>query len=235
MNELLRSDDPRLLEAVQEYISNGLKGKENTSKPDWTSLHWFAASKEADPIRAQAWVAAGGDPNAQTDNGDTPLHISAWRGATAKSIFLMRLGCSPNIPNHRDNTPFHQALRKGFGSLALEMAHAEGDWGMQDKEGMSGLSHAIDFLKRRIRDLPGAESMFPETSPEAGLIGIMTRQPRELWDRPFSLRSPYLRVRSALENEPALSALSAQILAFRMDESLPEESLVIPRRPASRF
>lgn len=235
MDELLRPDDPALLKAVQEYISQGLGGKKDASKPDWTALHWFAATNDSDPVDAQAWVAAGGNPNAQTDNGDTPLHITAWRGSVFKSRFLLRLGASPNVPNHKKHTPLHQALRKKNAWLACEMDAAGGDWGLQDEDGMCGISHALVFLNASWHGATQGQTTFPEGTHEALLVEILGRQPQELWDLPFSHKSPYIKVRDFLEDEGPLAVIASRVLAAQMDQAIPEGGLRAPRRPASRF
>lgn len=226
-----RPDDPLLLAAVEEHLAQGLGPKADASRADWSALHWFAASNSSDPVSAQAWVAAGGDPNAQSDNQDTALHVAAWRGNIDKCRFLLDLGANPSIPNHKGHTPLHHALRKKNAELACLLGRAGADWDLADMEGKSGLSYAVDLLVEHL----AWDERLPPGSPEQDLLDTIAALPLEYWGRPYSHQSPYLTVMGEMERHPRLAPLGAGIVGQRMEQELPPSGPGAPRRPASRF
>ena len=119
----LSPDDPRLLQAIADLkAGDDEPTSSSTSKPDWEPLHWFAVKQGSDPVRAQARVCAGENVNAQTGEGDTPLHLATWQRADSKVRFLLEVGADPNVSNRKGQVPFHLALRKGSLELAEVLA-----------------------------------------------------------------------------------------------------------------
>jgi hypothetical protein len=115
----LSPDDPRLLQAIADLEAGDDESTNSSnSKPDWGPLHWFAVKQDGDPVRAQARICLGENVNAQTGVGDTALHLATWQKAHAKVRFLLEVGADPHVSNHKDQVPFHLALRKA----SLEIA-----------------------------------------------------------------------------------------------------------------
>jgi ankyrin repeat protein len=91
-------------ELVKEHAAYGL-----------TVLH-MAASKGRVIILGEL-IDAGGDVNAQSQNGETPLHAAAYAGKVKAIELLLRHGANPNLvarttPYGLGGTPLHQAVRQ---------------------------------------------------------------------------------------------------------------------------
>ena len=79
----------------------------------WASAAWV-----------QACLAAGADPNARDEDGDTPLHhlasdLDEVDGAPQMAILLLDAGANPNARDNRGATPLH-AVYMGTHSAGLE-------------------------------------------------------------------------------------------------------------------
>ena len=62
------------------------------AQPDcanWNSPDFFKTAGAAD---VRACLRAGADPDARTENGDTPLHAAAWKGDAAAIAVLRDRG-----------------------------------------------------------------------------------------------------------------------------------------------
>lgn len=202
----LPSDDPRLLRALE-----ALSGEDeeehagSTSNPDWTALHWFAAKKGADFIRAQARVVLGEDINAPSARGDTPLHVATWQRNADQVRFLLDLGALPSLANHKGELPFHLALRKKDLALAQRLLPAAAAW--TEDQTVRALTMWAE----------GLASSTPATSPVwAWAVAL----PRVVWDRSGA---------EARLPEPLRIALRASVLR----QALPEAPAV--RSPKPRF
>lgn len=84
--------------------------------------------------------------HSKNGEGDTPLHVMAWRGDVASAKVLLAAGADPDAQGDMDETPLHVAIRmqnealvllllavgaqtnlgSEFGETAFEMARAAG-------------------------------------------------------------------------------------------------------------
>ena|SRR5688572_14356246 len=57
-------------------------------------------------------------------DGDTPLHVFAWRDDTASARLLLEAGADPNARGEMEDTPLHVAITQGNAELAaLLLSH----------------------------------------------------------------------------------------------------------------
>ena len=63
-------------------------------------------------------LALGGDVNAANDDGDTPLHGAAWRGANDIILRLVEEGAELHVENERGHTPLEIANGEEEGRVA---------------------------------------------------------------------------------------------------------------------
>ena len=179
MTTLFPSDTPALVACREEFIRDGLNPNPSEKQPDWLPIHWFAVASDADFLAVQAWVEAGGDVDAQTQGGDTALHLAVWNRNPAQVDWLLALGASSNVCNAKGNTPMHQALRRTEWELAWALIQAGADWAIKDHKGVSTLGHAVDTLRF------GSMQPMPPT-PEGHVWDTMWNQPQQLWRSPQS-------------------------------------------------
>lgn len=58
-------------------------------------------------------LAAGANPNARTDNGDTPLHLAMQDGKRSFVFWMIsRYGADPTLKNDKGQTPIDIALSR---------------------------------------------------------------------------------------------------------------------------
>lgn len=186
----LPSDDPRLLRALETLSQEGEEEHSGSgSNPDWTALHWFAAKKEGDPIRAQARCLLGEDINAVSAQGDTPLHVAVWQKNASQVGFLLAMGALASLANKKDDLPFHLALRKRELALAerllpeAKLSEAQAiralkQWG----EGLAASTPAASpvwkwavALPRGLWEQSGVEARLPEPLRIALRAGVLER------------------------------------------------------------
>ena len=77
---------------------------------DWTPLH-LAAAFNPDPEVAAILLAAGADPHARGDAGQTPLHQAALNPNPAVAQLLLDAGADVHARRSSGRTPLHEAAR----------------------------------------------------------------------------------------------------------------------------
>ena len=219
---LLAHDDPRLLEEIQrqEETRDELRLDE---RPSWTRLHWLALSSRDRSLAMQAACQRGGDVNAQSDEGDTPLHMAAWNCRLEHVDQLLALGANVHLANHKGNTALHQALRKGSAEGALLLLRAGADLAASDRTGRNGLSYLLERLAL------AWGRVVPSPSTAGGQVWVFARQaPWEAWRAPCAAGVST----TVWESMPAL--LRSDLAAWRLDRALPATQEP-SRRAASRL
>ena len=84
---------------------------------DWkgrTNLHY--ASLNNDYVEALALLTSGVDPNAQDNDGFTPLHFAAQEGSIEVAQVLLDHGALVDLPNKFRNTPLWTAVFNSRGT-----------------------------------------------------------------------------------------------------------------------
>ncbi len=89
-------------------------------KDEWGKepLH-IAATYDKDGTTVQYFLQLGGDPNAQDQVGDTPVHKAANSGLVAAFKQLQAGGAHLDIPNAKGRLPFDIAVYKGHDAVIL--------------------------------------------------------------------------------------------------------------------
>ena len=73
----------------------------------WNTSEYFEMATVADVMEC---VAAGADPNARNESGETPLHVAAASNDNPAVIAtLVDAGADPNARNKSGKTPLHEA------------------------------------------------------------------------------------------------------------------------------
>ena len=152
----------------------------STTQPSWTPLHWLAVSTlRADlDVRIRFHVAEGEDPNAVSDQGDTPLHLAAWNGNAEALSTLLALGACPHRCNASGHLPLHQALRKKHWGLVMALTDAGSDVLRIASDGRSALAHWVDVGQGAIPS--------PRASPgERAWWQVLESLPATVWQMPY--------------------------------------------------
>ena len=86
-------------------------------KRGYTALHWAAAQSAGDSARqvecVRALIDAGADPNAQSEEGGTPLMNAAWFGCSDSVRELLRRGADPRMSDSKGRTARGCASERG--------------------------------------------------------------------------------------------------------------------------
>jgi ankyrin repeat protein len=111
-----------------------------------TELHYAALSN--DVPAAEAWLAAGNDPNQADDEGFTPLHFAAQESAVEVARLLLDHGATVDCTNRHGNTPLFTAVfnSRGDGSF-IELLRASGADPLRENlsgQTPAGLARLID-------------------------------------------------------------------------------------------
>ena len=98
------------LDTVQQLLAEGV----DPNGVDWHGQAAVHVAAEHDAAKnMEALLQAGGNPNLQDQDGNTPLHHAA-RGTIASfdslTVILLRAGADPNRPNNGGETPLHVAV-----------------------------------------------------------------------------------------------------------------------------
>ena len=101
------------LEVLRTLIDHGVQVDATSGLKDLTALH-FAAALEDKPEAIDMLVEAGGNVEAQTTGGGTPLHMAAATSNPEAVLALLRHGAQANTQDSNCLTPLHDAaLRAG--------------------------------------------------------------------------------------------------------------------------
>ncbi len=84
-----------------------------------TDLHF--AAQNGNVAEVERLIAEGADPNAQDENGNTPLKYASAEPYPQVLLTLISLGASPVMADRRGFTPIHCVAGHGFYDEALEM------------------------------------------------------------------------------------------------------------------
>ncbi len=121
---------PVLVDAAKKGDKSGLqsllqkKADPNAADADGsTALHW--ASYHDDLVSADLLIRAGGNVNAATDLGVTPLWAPCESGSVAMVRRLLEAGANPNLALLSGETPLMVAARSGYPEI-VEMLLAKG-------------------------------------------------------------------------------------------------------------
>jgi ankyrin repeat protein len=86
----------------------------------------FTAAWSGDLIKAQTALENGADPNAEDNDGRTPLHIAAYKGHVKIVKLLLEHGANPRIADNEGRIPLDYTYNSAIRSL-LESAMRNGD------------------------------------------------------------------------------------------------------------
>jgi len=104
------------LEIIRYLLSFGARAKA-ADKRGYTALHWAVAQPVHDSASQvsclRALLDAGADPNAQNEQGTTPLMNAAWFGCGDSVRELLRRGADPLLRDHKGKSAKDLALEKG--------------------------------------------------------------------------------------------------------------------------
>jgi serine/threonine-protein phosphatase 6 regulatory ankyrin repeat subunit B len=93
---------------------------------------------------------AGGDLNAATDAGDTPLHSAVMGGYLEAVEFLLANGSNPNQPNAKGETPLMHSITAsvdGFAKMKL-LVTKRAEVNAKSSEGLTALMLAAQAMQR---------------------------------------------------------------------------------------
>lgn len=106
------------LDVVKALVKRGALVQVEGPAPLWQAMH-YAASAEAQGEELLRWLATqGGDINAQSPNGKTPLMLAWAFGSVDGARWLMQQGARVEVRDERGQTAWDHAVRAGRADLA---------------------------------------------------------------------------------------------------------------------
>ena len=112
------------------------------AQPDcanWNSPDFFATAGAAD---VRACLRAGADPDARTENGNTPLHFAADEGHADVIETLREAGADPDARDKNGFTPLHAAAWKGDAAAIAVLIETGADPNARAMVGLTPLHFA---------------------------------------------------------------------------------------------
>jgi ankyrin repeat protein len=119
---------------------------------DRDDLFRWAAEGAAGEI--ERLVAAGADPNAVDENGETPLHFACDRGQLEAVRALLLAGADPNAREEQGQTPLMYAVVcecDATADIADLLIRAGADVEAKDNDGVSPLEQCSEVLRARLQ------------------------------------------------------------------------------------
>jgi ankyrin repeat protein len=95
-----------------------IKGRDGYTD-GFTVLHRLSCSRALTPELIELFLKHGADPNAQMENGDSPLHRASKINCLKLAKPLVEAGANPNTKGFKGRTPLHQAVQRERGHLEL--------------------------------------------------------------------------------------------------------------------
>lgn len=125
----------------------------NTVPPDYagrTLLHYAVFNRDTTlaKLLLEQWHV---DPNAQDEEGDTPLHYCSVYKDNACVDILLENGANPNMQNCTLLTPFHYAAANAF--RVKKFLECGADPNIQDEDGKTPFHHATECDNVEVLDL----------------------------------------------------------------------------------
>jgi uncharacterized protein len=103
------------------------------------------AASGGDTEKARAILDAGADPDAQGDNGETPLNLAILAGHDAVALVLLDAGASVEARNRGGFAPLHAAAHAGAPEIASTLLDRGADVNdRRNKAGVTPLSIAAE-------------------------------------------------------------------------------------------
>ena len=94
------------------------------------------------PKILQALLEVGGDPNGATDDGETPLHVSAFEACEPCTQMLLDAGATVNSTTDEGKTPLMNAAQAGSVTIIRMLLSAGADPTATDQAGRTSLHWA---------------------------------------------------------------------------------------------
>ncbi|KAJ5787922.1 hypothetical protein N7457_002912 [Penicillium paradoxum] len=122
--------------ALVNHLWYSCKGKDvtNSAKPDW---------KQSSSHQRVTLLHSGGDINAASDYGWTPLACTTWRGHIDVVELLIDSGADSSIAGNNGDTPLHLASFRGYLDIAKLLLGNDTVTSVADHNGSKSLSLSL--------------------------------------------------------------------------------------------
>jgi ankyrin repeat protein len=134
---------------------------------DHETLAW-ALRKAADPFLTKVLIACGANPDAQDDDGNTPMHHAVCDGDMEKVTLLLACNASPNIPNNIGYTPVYFAVSMNNHKLVTQLLKGGANVALQDKKGHTVLHYAVRYADVSVLNLLCNQGADPDVQDDKG-------------------------------------------------------------------
>ncbi|MDB5729871.1 MAG: hypothetical protein JWQ00_3076, partial [Noviherbaspirillum sp.] len=133
---------------------------------DHETLAW--ALRKADPFLTKVLIACGANPDAQDDDGNTPMHHAVCDGDMEKVTLLLACKASPNIPNNIGYTPVYFAVSMNNHKLVTQLLKGGANVALQDKKGHTVLHYAARYADVSVLNLLCNQGADPDVQDDKG-------------------------------------------------------------------